>query len=313
MKYRWSSTGQTNNLLIKLEAQKITLEKTPKLPHVELALREKSLLKSAVYSARIEGLPDEETAPKKASQNLLKAYTQIYRSQERQLNIPLIKEFHQTVMNGLSASAGQFRSEPWAIFDQSGNAIYLAPMHYDVPKLMDEYIIDFVDHKAHPAITAGLAQFVFEKIHPFADGNGRVGRLISAFILEKNGFGFRGLVPFERFIESHRDGYYQTLENNLDATEFIVFFLEALTSELDLILDQVIIGEEKPEDLLLPRRREILAILSDHPYCSFDTIRRRFAAVNEKTLHNDLSQLIKKGFVQKVGSTRGAVYKKSLN
>lgn len=62
-------------------------------------------------------------------------------------------------------------------------------------------------------------------------------------------------------------------------------------------------------DLLLPRRREILAIIKDHPESSFDFISRRFSEVNKKTLHYDLGRLIKQGLVQKIGATRGSLYK----
>lgn len=291
----------------------MSIDKTNRLPSVALSMRQKSLLKSAVYSARIEGLPDEESSPKKASQNLLRAYNHIYSIKKRKLSIVLIKNWHELILDKLSGDAGSFRSNPWAVFDQWGEVRYLAPMHFEVPKLMDDFVKDVNDLTDHPGIVAGLAQFVFEKIHPFADGNGRLGRLISAFVLESGGFGFRGLVPFEKYIESHRSEYYQTLESNIDATEFITFFLEALTNELDLVLNSFMGKEqENPESLLLPRRREMLAVISDHPYCSFDSIKRRFVSVNEKTLHNDLSQLIKKGFVSKIGSTRGALYMKAL-
>lgn len=64
------------------------------------------------------------------------------------------------------------------------------------------------------------------------------------------------------------------------------------------------------EDYLLPRRREILEIIKEHPYCSFDFISRRFMTINQKNLHYDLSQLQKKGFIIKAGVTRGAKYKK---
>lgn len=56
------------------------------------------------------------------------------------------------------------------------------------------------------------------------------------------------------------------------------------------------------------RRREILNILKDHPYASFDLIKRRFLSVNPKTLHYDLKKLQEQKLVIKIGSTRGAVY-----
>jgi len=311
MKYHWEITGQTTNLLIKIEAQKISLENTKSLPHIELAIRQRSLLRSAVYSARIEGFPDEESSPRKAGQNLLIAYNALHSGKIQKLSIEEIKELHRIVLKNLSGLAGNYRSEPWAIFDQSGNAVYLAPMHFEVPGLMDNYIDYISGLNEHPAVIAAIAQFIFEKIHPFADGNGRVGRLISAQVLASKGYGFRGLIPFEKYIESHREEYYRALESSLDISDFIKFFLEALTSEIGEIIISLSDREEKREDLLLPRRREILSVISDHPLCTFDMIRRRFLAVNEKTLHYDISQLINKQFVQKVGTTRGALYKKA--
>jgi DeoR/GlpR family transcriptional regulator of sugar metabolism len=68
--------------------------------------------------------------------------------------------------------------------------------------------------------------------------------------------------------------------------------------------------EPNLEEYLLPRRREILEIIKEHPYCSFDFISRRFMTINQKTLHYDLSQLQKKGFIIKAGVTRGVKYKK---
>ena len=62
------------------------------------------------------------------------------------------------------------------------------------------------------------------------------------------------------------------------------------------------------EENLLLRRQEILGIIRDHPNCTFDFITRRFVAVNPKTLHFDLAQLMKAGLVNKLGVTRGAVY-----
>jgi len=311
MKYQWEITPEINQLLVKLEAQKIALENTKSLPHVELAIRKKSLLRSAVYSARIEGFSDEESSPKKASQNLLTAYNFVHSETKHDFSITEIKKLHQIVMRNLSGNAGSYRSEPWAIYDQTGNAVYLAPMHFEIPKLMEDYEEYISGLSDHPAIVSAVAQFIFEKIHPFADGNGRVGRLISSLLLTKRGYGLRGLIPFEHYIESRRGEYYLTLESSTNITSFIKFFLEALTSEIEEIITSLSSCEEKREDLLLPRRQEILGIISDHPLCTFDTIRRLFLSVNVKTLQYDISQLTKKGFIEKVGTTRGAMYKRT--
>jgi len=308
MTYHWEITPEINFLINKFTAQKEKVENLKSLPHIELALRNRSILRSSVYSARIEGFPDEESSPKKASQNLLTAYKQIHTGTLHSVNIKNIKALHRLVLKDMSNNAGSYRQEPWAIFDQSGNAIYLAPMHFEVPKLMDEYIAYIAAIDEHPAVIAAITQFIFEKIHPFPDGNGRVGRLISALILSQRGYGLKGLVPFEKYLDLHKTEYYQSLESSNNATNFIHFFLNALTNEIDEIIFSLVSSTANTEDFLLPRRKEILNIIRDHPMCSFDQIRRRFFAVNPKTLHYDLAQLMKVGLVKKLGATRGAMY-----
>src|SRR3989338_1926117 len=307
--YQWGITPRANQLLIELEAIKLVFEAAPSHPHLELNLHRQSLLRSAVFSARVEGSPDPLSSPKKESQNLLSAYQHLYSEKAPQkLSLSLIRCLHRIVLRR-NTTAGNWRSQPWAIFNQSGAVVYLAPPAMAVPSLMDEYIEYLGGLSDHLAVIATLAQFIFEKIHPFADGNGRVGRLISSFLLEKSGYGFRGLAPFEEYIEEHRSSYYSHLEPASDCTGFIEFSLEALVFQLKKDVSQLTQREaELPEDSLLPRRREILDIIHDHPHCTFDFLRRRFSAVNVKTLHYDLAQLRKKGFISKHGQTKGVVY-----
>ena len=159
-------------------------------------------------------------------------------------------------------------------------------------------------------IKAGLIGFLFEKIHPLADGNGRVGRLISAFILKSGGYDLRGLLSFEEYIDEHREEYYRMLEPTQNATSFVAFFLEAIIFQAEKMAAKLRqITNETPEDGLLPRRREILEITRDHPYLSFDFLRRRFPAVNPKTLHYDLKKLQDERYIIKAGKTKGVFYK----
>ncbi len=308
MNYTWEITSEIKILLDKFNNQKEKIENLKNLPHAELAIRTKSLLKSSVYSARIEGFPDELDSPKKASQNLLSAYNLVHSGKLHTLSLENIKLLHQHVQHGMTANIGSFRTEPWAVFDATGNAIYLAPMHFEVPSLMEEFVHFVPKIDEHPAVVAAIAQFVFEKIHPFPDGNGRVGRLISSLVLAQRGYGLKGLVPFERYLDLHKSEYYQTLESSNNITDFICFFLRALTNEIDEIIYALESATTDTESFLLPRRKEMLAIIRDHPMCSFDQIRRRFLAVNLKTLHYDLSQLNKSGHIKKIGATRGALY-----
>ena len=69
--------------------------------------------------------------------------------------------------------------------------------------------------------------------------------------------------------------------------------------------------QDSPEEYLLPRRAEILNAIKDHKLVNFDIIRRRFMAVNERTLRYDLKQLQNAGLIKKLGMTKGVYYEAS--
>ena len=245
---------------------------------------------------------------------MLRAYRQIAASgTKKTLSIPFILKLHALVMRGLSFDAGHFRHEPWAVFNQAGIAVHIAPSPSDLRQLMDEFI-KIINTSRHPVpVTAALAQFLFEKIHPFADGNGRVGRLLSAHLLRVGKYGMRGLIPLEEFIDGHREQYYEALEPTRNVTPFVEFFLKGLIAQTEIVLKKFKQTEISSIDLLFPRRREIIEILKDHPLCSFDFISRRFPDVNPKTLHYDLLKLQQGGYIKKIGKTRDSVYRAILD
>ena len=324
LKYKFEKTEKIKKLLIELEALRIIFDRLTILPQIEENLRRESLLKSALFSARVEGNPlslekvkftseTERTDDLKKLEvfNLLRAYRYIRSPKApKKLNLVFIKKIHQIAMKNISAETGKWRTEPWAIFNQAGVAIYLAPAPFRLVKLMEEFVQMGKSMKEEIPIKAAILQFLFEKIHPFADGNGRVGRLISTYFLNSGNYGFRNLVSVEEMIDKNRENYYQVLEPSVETTFFVEFFLESLVEQAKSVLDKL--GEKKeelPEDFLLPRRREILEIIKDHPYSSFDFLSRRFSSINPKTLHYDLKQLQEKGFIIKAGKTRGVKYK----
>ncbi len=320
--YRYQENQKIKQYLAKLEVLRLVFDSLPSFPSLEDNLRRESLLHSSIFSARIEGNPltpahihNEIRAPRKDLHkieifNLLRAYRYIDSSRAKKVfSTSFILKLHLLTMRGLSFDAGHFRREPWAVFNQAGVAVYIAPSPAELKNLLDEYIkIINTSHFSIP-VTAAVAQFLFEKIHPFADGNGRVGRLLSAHLLRVGKYRMRGLVPLEVFIDEYREQYYEVLEPTRNATSFVEFFLKGLILQIEIALKKFKQSKIAPEDALLPRRREILEILKDHPLCTFDFISRRFPAVNPKTLHYDLLKLQEGGYIKKIGKTRGSVYR----
>lgn len=309
-------TPEIQNLLINLEGHKTAFSVLEPTKETLANLRKKSILKSALYSARIEGNElTEETLDRGGKieqlevQNLYETYTWLAQNQDTKLDLKLLCDLHRQVTHNLRIDAGHFRIEQTAIFDSSGNAIYLTPPPQDIKPLLNNWLIQINHSVNHPLIQGVISHYQFEKIHPFVDGNGRVGRLIFTLLLYKAGFHYADLIAIEKLIEASRRGYYHFLESeSRDLTKFVHYFLNII----DHATREVIINlKEKPtvgELNLLPRRGEILAIIKDHSPCSADFIYRRFLAVPPSTIRYDLKSLQKIKLIRKLGTTRGALY-----
>lgn len=321
--YKYRKTLSIEKNIVKIEVAKKVIEILPQLPHIEEHLRHKSLLKSSLFSARIEGnrLGIEEIEDssrdkakdreKKEVFNILQALKWIHSEKStKKISVNTILKLHKFAMDDLSSNPGRLRKESSAIFNQGGIAIYMAPPPSEISDLIDSLIKTIKTSKEHPGVTAALAHFAFEKIHPFLDGNGRVGRLLSTYILKNYGYGFRGLVTLEEYLESHREEYYGLLgSENKDITDFVEFFLLSIAVSADRVVAQLNFKKEESEaDTLLPRRQEILAIILDHKMVSFNFLKRRFQKIPDSSLHYDLKVLRRIGFIKKLGSTRGVVY-----
>lgn len=321
--FAYRKTESIEKSIIKIEVAKKVIELLPQLPHIEEYLRHKSLLKSSLFSARIEGnrlrLEEIQNSSKDAGKdrerkevfNILQALKWIYsKKSPKNINIDTILKLHKLVMSGLSSDVGRLRHEPSAIFNQAGIAVYMAPPPSELSSLMHNFITKIKTSKEHPSVVATLAHFAFEKIHPFLDGNGRMGRLLSTYILKNYGYGFRGFVALDEYLESHREEYYEFLSNeSKDITDFVEFFLLSIAVSAEKMVAQLTIRKEETEiDTLLPRRQEILAIIKDYKMISFNFLKRRFQKIPDSSLHYDLKMLLDRGFIKKLGSTRGVMY-----
>ncbi|MDZ4229179.1 MAG: Fic family protein [Patescibacteria group bacterium] len=307
------------DLLRQLDALRLAFELIKPSAVVEENIRRESLLKSSLYSAKIEGNQlsyesvatglNEKTKAKLEVFNLLSAYKFLYsKKAPKKISLSLISQLHQITMRNLIPDSGKFRREAGAIFNQAGVAVYLAPPPSEIIKRLNQLITQ-VKYSENPVpIKATIAHFSFEKIHPFADGNGRVGRLLSAGIMNQGGFGFKGLVGIEEAINNRKDEYYQTLSLSKSPRPLTELFLQLYLDQGKKILTKLSQPETADQKVLPLRRQEIINVLRDHPYSSFNFISRRFFNVNPKTLHYDLKKLQEQNLIVKVGATRGAVY-----
>jgi Fic family protein len=307
------------DLLKQLEALKLAFGLIKPSAVIEENIRRESLLKSSLYSAKIEGNQlsyeavisglNDKTKAKLEVFNLLKAHKFIYSAHvPKKLSVGLIKKLHQIIMDRLMPTPGKFRTEAGAIFNQAGVAVYFSPPPNEINGRLTELIKKINTGDEAIPLKAAKLHFLFEKIHPFIDGNGRVGRLLTAEVMQQGGYGFKGLISIEEAINRQKDEYYDALNENKDPLPLTRFLLKLYLEQGKKILTQLTTPGIENLPILPLRRQEILSTIKDHPYSSFDFIRRRFFNVNPKTLHYDLKKLQEQKLIVKVGATRGAVY-----
>jgi len=320
-------TSSMVSLIAEIEALNKFFDHLTVPENLKIKLNRESLLKSSLFSARIEGNnTTEDTLSQLSSKdqkhheifNILKALEWILQRSARDFNTKDLLTLHQMVMSNLveKSDLGKFRTEVSAIFNSAGIAIYMPPSPGKMSSLITK-LLKFVNSSKEQftPIKACLAHYTFEKIHPFLDGNGRIGRLFLQAVLNKGDYGMKGMAVIEEYLDNHRSAYYQTLETSEnDVTDFLQFMLEAIASASEKAKQQILEKQKiSVEDLLLPRRAEILNIIQDHGLINFDTIKRRFMSINERTLRYDLKKLADQGLIRKRGTTKGVYYEPIKN
>ncbi len=281
-----------------------------------------SLLKSSLFSARIEGNPltlevisksGNDQEKNKEIFNIIKANKFLEKTIKNNFKITkkFIYDLHSLVMTGELEKTKSFRREMGAIFNQAGLAVYLSPPPTQINSLIDQ-LIKYINSNLEkfPLVCALVSHLVFEKIHPFVDGNGRVGRLLIFSILKAKGYGEGYLISFEKYLDENKSDYYYFLDQGLKSPEdYLVFMLTAFLKESEELKKQIKTAQSGKATLLPPRQEEIFLIIKEHKVVSFDNVRRRFLKVPERTLRYDLKKLTEKELIIKIGQTRGSYYK----
>lgn len=170
------------------------------------------------------------------------------------LSIHLIKSLHTQLLEGIKYKGilGNFRDCPVWIAAKDGDsiekAIYIPPEHFHVNSYAEnllEYALNFDDISL---IKAGVAHYQFEAVHPFEDGNGRVGRLLIPLMLFQQGELSVPIVYISGYFESRPDEYRQalrTVDKTGEYEEWLRFYLRAISNQAYVTISLI----EKISDL----------------------------------------------------------------
>ncbi|XTI71542.1 Fic family protein [Acidithiobacillus sp. AC3] len=164
-------------------------------------------------------------------------------------------EAHRILMSGLIDEAGLYRHGGVGVM-AGQQVIHMAPPADRVPHLMADLFGWLAATDVHPLIASSVFHYEFEFIHPFADGNGRMGRLWQSLILAHWNPLFAN-IPVESLIFEHQAEYYQALQESTQKTDsapFIAFMLR-------MILDTVTTSAPQVSPQVTPQVGELLAAI----------------------------------------------------
>jgi Fic family protein len=155
-------------------------------------------------------------------------------------------EAHALMMNILATDAGHFRSRGVGVF-RGKEVVHMAPPADRVPWLIEDLFSWLKTTDEHPLVAACVFHYEFEFIHPFSDGNGRIGRLWQTKILQQWEPIFGG-IPVETIVHARQQAYYEALNSantSSSSTPFIEFMLEALLEDIKKMVRKSINSVEK--------------------------------------------------------------------
>ncbi|MCK5450804.1 MAG: Fic family protein [Candidatus Omnitrophica bacterium] len=299
--------------------------------------------KEAYYSSRIEGAvtsleeallylnkPSKKDYGDESLQMIInnRDVLKYIRSQSGQpFDHKMIYRLHKTLVLNTHKerpiTVGKYRKGPICVVNGQGKVVYEGPPASKVMQMMDAYI-KWVNGfpEIHPLIKAALVHLHFVHIHPFDDGNGRSARALSNLYLMNQDYQFINFLSPSDYFDHHRAAYYRSIQNTRDhgndATFFIIYYLKALTDQLNDVQTEIE-KETKVKDIrgLLSHKtqakldkKQIKAIkwmlehsekMTTKKYC-------KLGQCSDETARKDFNQLMESGIIQKIGKGRATGY-----
>lgn len=211
---------------------------------------------------------------------------------------------HGLLMRGLIDHAGSFRAGGVGI-RRGHTVVHVAPPAKRVRGLMDDLLRFLKDGSAHWLVRSCVFHYEFEFIHPFADGNGRMGRFWQTLFLASQR-PVLGIIPVESILKERQQVYYEVLEaadRKGDSTVFVEFMLEAIRDAFASAVPQLMVSA-KPEDRLELARKK---------YSSEWFVRRAyralFAGLSPLAASRDLARGVAGDLLERNGNLRNARYR----
>jgi Fic family protein len=285
--------GRLGALTGQMNVPKLRRENRIKSIHASLAIENNTLtleqVTAVIAGKRVLGKPSEIQEVK----NAFAAYEAMTGWNPCSVKDQLAA--HRLLMAGLVDGAGRFRTRSVGIA-QGNRVVHLAPPADRVPGLMKDLLAWLKRTDTHPLVASSVFHYELEFIHPFADGNGRMGRLWQTLILSQWNPLF-AFLPVESVIRDRQADYYRVLgacDKAGNSTAFIEFLLAALLTALREVstTDQV-------SDQLTDQVKSLLKVLKPKPLSAVECMQRLKLSHRPTFRANYLHPALEQGLIER--------------
>src|SRR3989339_580863 len=316
----------TNKILTnisKIEAAEEVIKHSPLLPLWEKQFKEEALIRAVYHGTHLEG----NILHKDDAKDILMGRDVIGRPRDIQeiinyrkviefiddeankkidkISEQIIKKLHRILTDKILSSdgLGEYRTKQVIIRNSANGEITFRP-----PPPIEV-----------PVLKAGIAHHELVRIHPFLDGNGRVSRVLATLILFLGGYDIRRFFSLEEYYDKDAITYYQNLQKASagDLSSWLEYFTSGAGTEFDKVKEKIlklskdVKLKEKfggQQVYLTERQMKMIEYLQEIGYIQNQTFSDIFPDVSEDTVLRDIQELIKKGLIKKIGSTKSARY-----
>ena len=294
--------GEINSLENSPRHLELRKENRIKTIHSSLAIENNSLsleqITAIIEGKRVLGSPNEIQEVK----NALQAYELLLTLNPYEEK-DLLKA-HKLMMADLVERNGKYRKDGVGIFD-GNQVVHLAPPADRVPFLMSDLFEWLKNSDVHPLIKSCVFHYEFEFIHPFQDGNGRMGRLWQTVILKEWKSVFAWL-PIETLIKENQVEYYNALnssDSDANSTNFTVFMLQTILRTIKEIIETEKKITLKITVKITANQKKILEAIKQNPFVTQEEL-SSIVGIAKLNINKNMKKLQEQGIIERVGADK---------
>ena len=298
--------GEINYLQNSPSHIRLRKENRIKTIHSSLAIENNSLslkqITDIIDGKRILGNPNEI----KEVENSIQAYDLLL-SLNPYSEKDLLKA-HKLMMQDLVERNGKYRTDGVGIFDGE-RVVHLAPPADRVPELMFDLFEWLKNSDTHPLIKSCVFHYEFEFIHPFQDGNGRMGRLWQTVILKEWKEIFAWL-PVETLIKENQKEYYDALgtsDSSANSTKFIEFMLSLILNTIEEIIKTEKKVTVKVAAKVTANQKKIIDAIKVNPFVTQEEL-AQIVGIARKNVVANMKKLQENGLIKRVGADKNGYW-----